>query len=227
MHNQRGRVSRVTARKGAQLVVHESRKRSQREEAFLVAALGLFAEQNFAAVTIKDIANSLGVNTALIYYYFESKTALLHAAIDFIVARTFENIKAVEKISSDPSRVISTWLENHVKKHAEIHRFVKIALDFKGAPQRDPAIEATIARFYTEERNLLSRAIRQGVERRMFNPVDADRMAQFISTYLDGCMVRSVIVNNFNLKGAIDELRRTVFDQLGCGTKSKSQAKRA
>lgn len=33
---------------------------------FLATALDLFAERNFASVTIKDIATALGVNTALI-----------------------------------------------------------------------------------------------------------------------------------------------------------------
>jgi AcrR family transcriptional regulator len=190
-------------------------KRGEREEEFLVAALHLFAERNFASVTIKDIAQALGVNTALIYYYFESKTDLLREAIDLTVAKSFENIRALERDSAGPQSMIAAWLDNHVHKYAEIHRFVKIALDFKGAHEGDAAIEATIARFYAEERKMLSRVLRQGVEQKIFNAVEPDRMAQFISTYLDGCMVRSVILNDFNLKVAVEDLRRTVFDQLG------------
>ncbi len=38
-----------------------------RREELAAVALDLFAERNFAAVTIKDIASALGVNTALIY----------------------------------------------------------------------------------------------------------------------------------------------------------------
>lgn len=191
-------------------------KKNGREEEFLVAALDLFAERNFASVTIKDIAHSLGVNTALIYYYFENKTDLLRATIELAVARAFESVRALEDKNTDPPGMIAGWLESHINKYAEIHRFVKIALDFKGAHEGDAAIEATIKRFYVEERKMLSGIIRRGVEQRLFKPVDPERMTQFISTHLDGCMVRSVILSDFDLRVAVEDLHRIVFEQLGC-----------
>jgi TetR/AcrR family transcriptional regulator, upper aerobic nicotinate degradation pathway regulator len=226
LHSDREKSLRTTQGKQSALTVQERGKRGDREEEFLSAALQLFAERNFASVTIKDIAQSIGVNTALIYYYFENKTDLLRAAIDLIVARSFENIKALENSNADPESMISAWLDNHVRKFAEIHRFVKIALDFKGAHEGDPAIEATIARFYAEERKMLARVFRQGVERGIFTPVEPDRMAQFISTYLDGCMVRSVILGDFNLKVAVEDLRRMIFHQLGCEPASQTRRTR-
>jgi AcrR family transcriptional regulator len=212
--------------KGELSLRSKRKKGSLREEQFLIAALQLFAERNFASVTIKDIAQSLGVNTALIYYYFENKTALLRATIEFAVARAFENVRALEDSSADPASMIAAWLKSHIKKYAEIHRFVKIALDFRGAHEGDAAIESTIMHFYIEERKLLSRVVRQGVEQGIFEPVDPERTAQFISTFLDGCMVRSVILRNFNLRAAVEDLHRTVFEQLGCEPVAKSRRKR-
>lgn len=196
-------------------------KKGDREEEFLIAALHLFAERNFASVTIKDIAHKLGVNTALIYYYFKSKNDLLRATIELAVARAFENVRVLEDSHADPAHIIAAWLRNHVKNYAEIHRFVKIAVDFKGSHEGDAAMKATITKFYVEERKLLSQVIREGIELKIFHPVDVDRMAQFISTYLDGCMVSSVILNNFDLKAAVEELRRIVFEQLGCRPAAK------
>jgi AcrR family transcriptional regulator len=198
-------------------------KRHDRQEEFLLTALQLFAERNFATVTVKEIAQSLGVNTALIYYYFDSKTALLSAAIEFIVAKSFENIQALEKENCDPANMIAAWLDNHVRNYSEIHRFVKIALDFKSAHEGDDATEATISRFYAEERKMLSRVIQRGVEAGLFNRVDSDRMAQFISTFLDGCMVRSVILNNFKLNTAVEDLKLIVFEQLGLRARGKAR----
>ena len=122
---------------------------------FLAASLDLFAERNFASVTIKDIAKALNVNTALIYYYFDSKTDLFRATIEHAVAGAFENVRALDDRSADPPAIIAAWLANHVNKYAEIHRFVKIALDFRGAHEGDPDIANTIESFYVEERKLL------------------------------------------------------------------------
>lgn len=192
---------------------------------FLAAALDLFAERNFASVTIKDIARVLGVNTALIYYYFDSKTDLFRATIEHAVARAFENVRALNDQSADPPTVLAAWIENHVKKYAEIHRFVKIALDFRSAHEADPDIANSIEHFYNEERKLLSKIIRQGIKQRLFSPVDPNRMAQFISTYLDGCMVRSVILSDFDLEGAVRDLHRRVLEMLGYAGKPSAKHK--
>jgi AcrR family transcriptional regulator len=166
-------------------------------------------------VTIKDIAERLGVNTALIYYYFDSKTDLFRATIEYAVAGAFENVRALDNKSADPPTIIATWLANHVNKYAEIHRFVKIALDFRGAHEGNSDIANTIESFYVEERKLISRIIREGIKQGLFKPVDPTRMAQFISTYLDGCMVRSVILSDFDLEGAVQDLHRRVHEMLG------------
>lgn len=194
-----------------------------RVDKFLAAALDLFAERNFASVTIKDIARALRVNTALIYYYFDSKTDLFRATIEHAVAGAFENVRALDDKSADPPTIIAAWLANHVNKYAEIHRFVKIALDFRGAHEGDPEIANTIENFYVEERKLLSKIIREGIKQGLFKPVDPNRLAQFISTHLDGCMVRSVILPDFDLDGAVRDLHKRVLEMLGYSPKKRSK----
>lgn len=196
-----------------------------REEEFLVVALSLFAERNFASVTIKDIAEELGVNTALIYYYFKSKTDLFKASIDHAVEGAFANMRALEESNTDPANLLTAWLQNHVDKYAEIHRFVKVALDYRGAHQGDPEIEAIIASFYAKERQLLSKLIKDGIDQGMFRNVDSGRMVQLISTYLDGCMVRSVIMPDFDLKTAVADLHRNVLELLSAEKLTKAKRK--
>lgn len=128
--------------------------------------------------------------------------------------------------SADPPTIIAAWLANHVNKYAEIHRFVKIALDFKGADEGDPDIASAIASFYVEERKLLSKIIREGIKQGLFKPVNANRLAQFISTYLDGCMVRSVILSDFDVDGAVRDLHRRVLEMLGYSGKKRIKRQR-
>jgi TetR/AcrR family transcriptional regulator, upper aerobic nicotinate degradation pathway regulator len=215
-----------TVRRAAPARPRREEHSAGRVDKFLAASLDLFAERNFASVTIKDIAKALNVNTALIYYYFDSKTDLFRATIEYAVAGAFENVRALDDRSADPPAIIAAWLANHVNKYAEIHRFVKIALDFRGAHEGDPDIANTIESFYIEERKLLSRVIREGIRRGMFKPVDPNRMAQFISTYLDGCMVRSVILPDFDLKGAVRDLHQRVLEMLGYSGKARGKPQR-
>jgi hypothetical protein len=90
---------------------------------------------------------------------------------------------------------------------------VKFTLDFRGLHEGDRDIANSITHFYDEELKLLSWTLRQGIEQGLFRPVDPDRMARFISTYLDGCMARSVIVSDFDLAGAVRDLHRCVLER--------------
>ena len=50
--------------------------------AILEAAEALFARQGYAATPLREIADRVGVNSAMIHYYFGSKHALLRAVIE-------------------------------------------------------------------------------------------------------------------------------------------------
>lgn len=186
-----------------------------RREELAAVALDLFAERNFAAVTIKDIANARNINTALIYYYFDSKEDLFRAAIEYAVDQAFKNFRKLQARYENPADIIDDWLNNHVQLYAPIHKFVKISLDYSGSKTSIPVIDRQIRQFYDEEKRILSGCIRQGIQEGRFQPVDPDALALFISTYLDGVMVRLVILDDFDLTQAVELLRGEVWAQLG------------
>ena len=58
------------------------RQAEERRHQLIDTALALFAEKGFESTTIKDLAEAAGVAQGLFYHYFESKEALLFAAVD-------------------------------------------------------------------------------------------------------------------------------------------------
>lgn len=178
-------------------------------------ALDLFAERNFASVTIKDIAEELGVNTALLYYYFDNKEDLFRATIEITVNEAFAHFRELRVRHDHPAEIISDWLENHVDLFDPIHKLVKISLDYSGSKRRLASIDRSIRQFYDEESRLLSECIQQGIDARVFRRVDPAQMAQFISGYLDGLMVRAVILPGFDLPSSVAHFRTALWDILG------------
>ena len=53
-----------------------------RREQIIDAAMRVFAQKGFSKSTNKDVAREAGITTGLIYYYFESKEALLKAVLE-------------------------------------------------------------------------------------------------------------------------------------------------
>lgn len=53
-----------------------------RREQIIKAAMRVFAQKGYARATNRDVAREAGITTGLIYYYFESKEALLKAVLE-------------------------------------------------------------------------------------------------------------------------------------------------
>ncbi|MFA5951744.1 MAG: TetR/AcrR family transcriptional regulator [Hyphomicrobium sp.] len=171
------------------------------------AALELFAARNFSSVTTKDIARATGLNTALIYYYFGSKEELFRRTVALAVERAFHQFRIVRQNLSRPRDIIYGWLDNHVREYDTITKLVRIAIDYAGTEGRKSTIDKAIRRFYDEEREVLREALSAGIACGDFRKVDVDATATFISTYLDGVIVRAVILKDFDPVSAIAELR--------------------
>jgi AcrR family transcriptional regulator len=186
-----------------------------RAEELLAAALELFAKQDFAAVTIKDIANSIGVNTALIYYYFDDKSDLFRASLEYSVEQALANYRRLGERHSDPVDLISDWFDNNIELATPIRQLLKIMLDHSTSRIGNRVVDAVIKQFYDEERSILSSAIRRGIEQGVFHRVDPERAALMASTHLDGIMVRSLIHRDFDIRAAMNDLKALFWEHLG------------
>jgi AcrR family transcriptional regulator len=186
-----------------------------RARELLAAALELFSEHDFSAVTIKDIGNAIGVNTALIYYYFDDKADLFRASLEYAVDQALANYRRLKQRHSDPVDLISDWFDNHIELAKPIRQLVKIMLDYSTSRTQRSVVDAVIRQFYDEECSILSSAIAQGIRLGVFRQVDPERAAHIASTYLDGIMVRSLIHKNLDIPAAMRDLKTLFWEHLG------------
>src|SRR6185437_13411755 len=141
-----------------------SRKRSDYSaERLMSAALELFSRKDFNAVTIKDIAAASDVNTALIYYYYESKEDLFRAAIEFAISKAMERSQELRQKYNDPIYLINEWFRSNLEVATVIRQLVKIMLDYAGADNSLPSVDKLIKEFYrVEEGDILAGSIDRG-----------------------------------------------------------------
>src|ERR1017187_7375348 len=74
--------------------------RAIRREAFVEVALRLIQAKGYEQMSVQDVLDELDASRGAFYHYFESKMALLEAAVDHIVAAALE---AVSPIVADPA----------------------------------------------------------------------------------------------------------------------------
>ncbi len=89
----------------------------------LDAARRLFAERGFAATSLQQIADELGVTKANVYYYFRTKDAILQALLDGQVTALEAMLDAAAEIA-DPVRrkdfVVDCFVDQVVRAHRTI-----------------------------------------------------------------------------------------------------------
>lgn len=180
----------------------------------MAAALELFSKRDLAAVTIKEIANSIGVNTALIYYYFDSKGDLFRASLEYAVEEALANYRRLRERHRDPVDLMADWFDTNVELAKPIRQLIKIMLDYSVSQTQKGVIDAIIKKFYDVECGILSAAIRQGVKSGVFRRVNPDRAAHIASTHLDGILVRSLIHKDMDIRAAMKDLKRLFSEYL-------------
>jgi AcrR family transcriptional regulator len=100
------------------------RKREERRRAILDAAAARFATHGYLATRMADIAADLGYGKAALYYYFDSKEALL---VELIEARIGVALAALDRIVAsglDAVAKVEAAVRTHLRifhEHADIY----------------------------------------------------------------------------------------------------------
>ena len=180
-------------------------------------ALDLFADRHYAAVTIKDIGRAAGVNPAMIYYHFKNKEELFAAAIQNAIDEAFQLFEEHCQLDDheDAMAAIAAWFDIHVILHKRLRNVVKISLDAASLSNVNPEAIASIKHFYSHENEILQSFIRNGMEAGLFAPVDPAQIATMISTSLDGIMAHSLILEDFDMQGTVEEFKKALACRLG------------
>lgn len=158
----------------------------ERRALILDAALGLFETQHYSMVSVRSIAAACGVNTALIYHYFEDKDDLVRAALVHAIDSYMTEFSATPVDPSHPLREGAAWIEVNMRIAPMVLRMVKLMGDYASGTNHPDAGTEAIAGFYAREHQVIAGAIRQGIAEGRFRAVDADRTARLASLTLDG-----------------------------------------
>ena len=197
-------------------------KRRDIAEDLKKVALNLFAEQGYGQVTIKGIGVAANVNTAMIYYYFSDKESLCRAAIEDSAKQVFSAFQeSVNKVEG-PREKIRSWLETHIELKDTIRKMVRVSLDLKTLGTDSSKETSPIDIFYDLEWEMLSKFLKEGIEKGEFREVNADEVRRVVSTFLDGAVIRTLIRPKFDLVSTVSTFMEMLLIYLAVSPDRKS-----
>lgn len=148
-----------------------ARKKASKKELILQKAAIMFREKGFAATSMRDLAESVGIEAASLYNHIRSKNEILEA-ICFDVANRFNtNIDSIESSDQSSIRKIESLLRFHIKQMIEKYEEVYVS-DREWKHLEDPFL----SNIRSQRRNYRKRfagIIEEGISRNEVKKIDA------------------------------------------------------
>jgi TetR/AcrR family transcriptional regulator, cholesterol catabolism regulator len=91
------------------------RKARARDSEVLEKAVRIFHRKGFAATSVQDLADELGMLKSSLYYYISSKEALLRRIFEDSHAGAMEVVRRVEELDLPPSERIRAYLRQYAE----------------------------------------------------------------------------------------------------------------
>ena len=147
----------------------------------LRVAAELFAEKGFAGTSTTDIADALGIKGGSIYYYIDSKEALLFELMEDVYRLLLEALAGILESDAGPLEKLQRLIDLHVVGMAE-HRY-RGALILNETRSLTPEHREVVARHAATFEDGLAGVIADGQERGL---IDADLDPKVVTKALLG-----------------------------------------
>jgi TetR/AcrR family transcriptional regulator, cholesterol catabolism regulator len=147
------------------------RKKASKKELILIRAAAMFREKGFAATSMRDLAEMVGIEAASLYNHIRSKNEILEA-ICFEVANIFNtHIDSIESSGQNSIAKIESILRFHIKQMVENYEEV-----FVSDREWKHLDEPYLSNFQTQRRNYRKKfaaIIENGIAKNEIRKIDA------------------------------------------------------
>lgn len=137
-------------------------------------ALEMFVELGFQSVSLRQLANAVGMQAGSLYNHIESKDALLFELIEAYERELSEALPGERSVRNDPVKALNAFIRAHVT-FTSTHRtrWLLARLEFRCLGRSQQAQIQTL-RDRTADR--LQRLLEAGINQRRFIPVQVSAM---------------------------------------------------
>ena len=165
-------------------MVKNQRRKASKKDIILQKASAMFREKGFAATSMRDLAESVGIEAASLYNHIRSKNEILEA-ICFNVANRFnQNMEAIEATHDNSIQKVETLLRFHIKQMVENYEEVYVS-DREWKHLEEPYL----SNFQNQRRSYRKRfasIIENGIQKNEIKKIDASTAVLIILHAVSG-----------------------------------------
>lgn len=145
-------------------------RNSVMRERITAAAARLFQTRGINAVSMQEVAAEVGLSKASIYHYYESRDDLLRHVFGDWARGEVERARSIAESNDDPATKLTAFIRFHLNSlvdHLDLY-----SLSFREESELPADVREEFRAVKREHDVLLHRILREGVEARIFEPID-------------------------------------------------------
>jgi len=158
---------------------HETARRgTDRRTDIIECAAALFARQGVSNASLADIAAAVGIKKGSLYYFFESKEALLREVLLPVVEQPYRRLKEIVDGAGDPIEKITEGMVALGRAFGEHPERMQILVRERLGHQLSPEVYEEIRSWKAAYTELWERLLHEAVESGLFGELD-EKIAAF------------------------------------------------
>ena len=173
-----------------------------RKEQIKTAALRCFSQYGFNKTTMDDIASSIGMKKASLYYYYKNKEAVFCEMIESEVHNFIE--KAEEKISRAKSATNKMFLLVELETEHLQEKVGIFDLSVSTIIETQPLLTELTEKIRKRDVDLWAKIIKEGINKGEFRKCNSIKIADSIRTVLDSIKFREFQITKVMSAADID-----------------------
>ena len=152
-------------------MVKNQRRKASKKDIILQKAAAMFREKGFAATSMRDLAESVGIEAASLYNHIRSKNEILEAICFNVANRFTANMEGIETSRDSSIQKVETLLRFHIRQMVDNYEEVYVS-DREWKHLEDPYL----SNFQTQRRSYRKRfaaIIEEGIQKKEIKKIDA------------------------------------------------------
>jgi AcrR family transcriptional regulator len=161
----------------------------ERKSQILDAAMNTFSNLGFHKARMSDIAEASGLSKGSLYWYFDSKDAIILSLLQRVFEPELQDFRAL----LTDSRSAEVRLQEYVARASDdivnMLKWMPLVYDFIALSFRQKSIRNAISSYYKQNMEILVNLIQQGIDSGEFQVENGEEAAIAIGSILEGTIV--------------------------------------
>ena len=169
----------------------------ERKTQILAAATKVFTERGFADARMDDIVTESGLSKGALYWYFDSKDAIIISILDQIFDYETGHVRELLERENSAKLKLEVFIETMVKDLEKMKPLMPIFFDFWSLSLRKKTINQAIKKYYQRFLDMIEPIIEDGIEQGEFRSVNVKETAVAIGAMYEGTFLFYVYFPDF------------------------------